>query len=393
MYGRITKNLFNKMTLGAQTISRKVLANKNKQVLPTVDFSLSESEFNKQTFNALRNKRGVVLNNFSTSFSSSTTHLFKAYGDFLHQPEDKKEIFKNKEDSSHRFGYYPYGNFLFGSKLCDRFFIFRDGSGNITHTLPTPICAKLSMQDAANEIHMTTEQILNKIISAMEYGFGLHGSQFKNLFNNHSTITVADRYLPITQEKLQSWTSLKKLTKTKDGRIEAFLPHKDLTTLSIHVYHNNNCQGLEVNLSPDINKKNFEPIGLKENDPYNIQAVIFIGSMMEVLTDSLLKAIEHHVIIQPMQQDIPFSRNALSTFFILDPMANPTLKPLLLSPDGPHFPSFPMASFIHEAGEIYYEEEKANSIQKLTQEELDLYPTENSIKCEETAVGSIYRRS
>ncbi|HSW93435.1 MAG TPA: 2OG-Fe(II) oxygenase family protein [Gammaproteobacteria bacterium] len=363
----------------------------SEPVLPHVDFSLPAPDFNRHAFAGLAKAGGLIINNLEKSFSSSTGYLFEAYASFLRQSKGKKKPFFGTNDPTAYHGYYPAETFLLGTKGVDRFVIPRNSLGYTIHPLPDPVYAKFGMQEKSDELHETTAVIFQKMLGAMESGLDLPDNALRTLFRFPSAMSLIDRHLPVTQEKLQSWIPLKKLTKTDDGRIESFLAHQDLSAFTVLVYQNNRCQGFELNTSPKGTAPTFKPLGLKENNPYNLQLVVLAGTMVETLTNGKVKAPEHRVVIEPMKKDVPFYRTLYSTFFSPNPDVK-ELKPLLTSTERPNYPPISLKHYFDDHAKKYTADGEANAVNKLSQEELDRYPKECDIVREETLSGTVFRR-
>ncbi len=397
--GIIRIGLVPKRLGGIQQFGRPFLRNfsarsQTTKTLSEIDFTQQPSQFGKQAVTALRKNSSFVLKNLGTSFSSAINHLFTAYDDFLKSADGEKQKFQGKGELSDQRGYFPYGSFFAGSKVCDRFFISSNSAGNIAQPLPSTSLAKVSMKEAADKTLITTQQVIAKIVNAIESEFNLGQGGFNTVFENYEMVTVLDRYLPVTQEKLNHWMKAGQLTKTSEGRIEAFLPHKDLMPLTILIYRNNNPLGLELNLPDESGKYSFTPIHLQSSD--EIQAVVILGKVMENLTDGLLQGAEHRVVFNPLKPGETFSRYSINSFAVLDSSteARKMIRPLLRSPTGPHFLPTPSATYYPTHGEIILENARKRALDKLPLEELMPYPKEDEIEIESetTSHGVVYRR-
>src|ERR1700722_10015868 len=97
---------------------------KSSPVLPIISYQSTKLESNEKIFYALKNHNGFIMSDLPPQFNSSAYGLINSYESFLKQPNETKNAFIGKFDNNLQ-GFYPYGNFLLGSKTCDRFFINR----------------------------------------------------------------------------------------------------------------------------------------------------------------------------------------------------------------------------------------------------------------------------
>jgi hypothetical protein len=361
-------------------------------VLPVINYSSQSTDFNQQAFAALKKQGGFILDQLEPGFSSSTAQLLRAYDDFLKQPDEIKNIFTGQVSNLQTLqGFYPYGNFIAGSKTCHRYLIIRDSAGNIANQLPVPYYVNISMQEAADQLHLFTDDILRRTLGALDYGFCLQ-NKFINAFQGYGTVTVTDHYVPMTQEKLQDWALKGQLSKTEDGRIEAFVTHKDIVPLTFLTYYGNQCTGLELKTSQNQQDKTFKPLTLRRTDPYHLQAVVIAGRIMENLTDGMIEGMEHRVVIKPMEGGAPFQRRASNTFFILNPKKHQIIKPLVRSIHPSPVPAVSMSALISQFEAALAKTQRSKAIKELKPEELVPYPKENEIDQYETAHGTTYER-
>jgi hypothetical protein len=363
-----------------------------KPALPVIDARSPIPQFNQQVFTALKSKGGFVLNNLGDKFSSTTIELFTAYQDFLQQPDAVKKPFLGLPNSTILKGFFPYKSFFAGGRCCDRFFINQTSAGFIGQALPSSTSA-VSMPEAVTGLGAFTQQIIARTISAMEIGLAIPHQVLSQIIQDHTLLTVVDSYLPVTQEKLIYWLQMGKLTKTADGRIEMFLPHKDLMPLSVLIYGDNQTHGLEVKTPDEDGKLSFKPLCLQSRSPYRIQAVVIAGLVMEHLTDGLVKGLEHRVVANPLPSGQRYKRQAINSFVIIDADLNPALKPLVRAPDGPHYATVPMTTFYDTQVKEYYEGEKTRiATTQLTEADLAPFPMEDEIETINRPTGVSYRR-
>ncbi len=364
---------------------------KPQPVLPHIDFNLPTPEFNKQAFRALKNNGAFVLNNMGPAFTSSTRELFDTYDDFLGQDQAEKEKFRGKgSDLSVLEGYYPYGTFFAGRKVGNSYFITRKSNGT-SNILPPAYHLKVSMQQPVDQLFLSTQQIIAKTVDAVEYGLELNG-EFKKVMQNFGLLTIAEQFLPTTREKLKHWITEGKLTKTEDGKIETFLPHKDLHPLTVLIYRNNECVGLEVLSHDESGQKTFKEVSLPKSNPYDIQPVVISGAMMEILTDRLLPGLEHRVVTKPLKAGCEFSRYAYNSFVNLDPEANQVIQPIVRSRYATHISPAATATFFKTEGDLYIEQERKRAVKSLPKEELAQYPSEDDIETLDTPNGVAFKR-
>lgn len=341
------------------------------EIFPVVDANLPAEVFNKTVFDALHANRGVVFRGVNKSFSSSTAKLFKAYNNFLAKPTENKEHYINKDQAITLQGFYPYPNFLAGSKVADRYFIKTDGEKYIDQALPA------SWYAAMYRRNVSAHKLLGKVLNAIDEGFNLPAKPFSKTLFSYSNVSVLDAYLPITQEKLKDWASKSQLTKTEDGRIEAFVAHKDFVALTLLSYFNNDCEGLEINTSEDGLNKRFKPLSLPKNDDNQFYVIIMLGRMMELLSNDRLKAVEHRVVIEPMKKGELFQRMTANTFFT---HAAKQIFPLIPSLSDSSMPSMRTADYFSKGDTRFTKLNQERADRTLLPYELACYPTESDIE-------------
>jgi hypothetical protein len=355
--------------------------------LPTINFLSRDADFNTQAYSALKYHQGFVLTNIGSDFSGVTGELITSFETFLRQPAEKKAKYVGKGSLSELTGFFPYGMFYAGSKCCNRFWINVDSKGAIAQELPDAVMRQTSM-----ELFKYTQQIVAKTAVALQIGLGLQQDEFTKVFRDHEILTVVDSYLPLTQEKLIEWLALQQLAKTPDGKIVGFIAHKDLMPLSILIYGNNQNNGLEVNNADEKGRKSFKPVLLEQGNPYNIQAVVMSGMMMENLTDNTLQGAEHRVVMEPIGYGNFFRRQLISSFVQLNLKHNAELKPIRLSADGPHFQPTQTSTFFAEKGRRYEEMAREQAAHNLSDAEIKAFPAEDDIVTIPTQSGPMYRR-
>jgi isopenicillin N synthase-like dioxygenase len=372
--------LIKKLSVGYQSMQQEALAE--------VDYTLPYVEFNKQAFAGLKNKNGFVLHNLPQDFSTAARNLFGAFDDFRAAPPEVLAKFTG--DQTIR-GYYPDGTFLFGSKIGPRKFIDRDKEHKLTHVLPAPIRAKVSMQEADDKLAVYQDAILKKVMQAIESGFGLQAGQFSAAFEGYTTKTSLNHNTPVTQEKLKQWITKNKLTLTEDGRIESFLGHEDLVPLSLLIYRNNEPDGLEIESKNAAGVLSYQPVKLNGDKLGDLRIVVILGRATEILTDGVLKGAPHRVVGAPLKSGETFSRDSLNVFFFVDP--NLPLKPVMRSPNGPKFQPIGMMDFYKKYSEIYAAAAEKAAVKEISAEQLKQFPMDKEIVMEETPTGPVYRRN
>jgi isopenicillin N synthase-like dioxygenase len=357
------------------------------EALTEVDYTLPYTEFNKQAFAGLRNKNGFVLHNLPHDFSSAANNLFHAFDDFRASPPSVLASFTGDQNIK---GYYPDGSFLFGSKIGPRKFLDRDKAHQLTHELPKPIRAKVSMQEADDKLAIYNDAILKKVMQAIESGFNLPAGQFSAAFEGYTTKTSLNHNTPVTQNKLKQWITKNKLTLTEDGRIESFLSHEDLVPLSLLIYRNNEPDGLEIESKNASGVLSYQPVKLNGEKQDDLRIVVILGRATEILTDGLLKGAPHRVVATPLKSGEAFSRDSLNVFFFVDP--NLPLQPRVTSPNGPKFQPIGMMEFYKKYSEIYAAAAEKAAVKELSAKQLSQFPTDDEIVMEETPKGPVYRR-
>ena len=358
-----------------------------QEALAEVDYKLPHNEFNRQAFAGLKNKNGFILHNLPTDFSSAASNLFRAFDDFRASPPDVLTKFTGDHNIR---GYYPDGTFMFGSKIGPRKFLDRDKDRKLTHALPAPNYAKVSMQEADDQLTGYQDAILNKVVQAIESGFGLPAGQFTAAFQGFTTKTSLNHNTPVTQNKLRQWIAKNKLTLTEDGRIESFLGHEDLVPLSLLVYRNNEADGLEIEAKNSAGFLSYQPVKLNGEKQGGLRVVVILGRATEILTDGLLKGAPHRVVATPLKSGEQFSRDSLNVFFFVDP--DLPLQPRMTSPNGPKFQPIGMMDFYKKYSEIYTAAAEKAAIKELAAEKLKQFPMDDEITMEQTPAGPVYRR-
>jgi hypothetical protein len=357
------------------------------EALAELDYRLPPSDFNHQAFAALKHKSGFVLSNLPPEFSMAANNLLSAFDDFRAQPEEA--IAKYAADGSFN-GHHKDGSFLFGSKIGPRFFIGRDKEQKISHSLPMPLKAKVGMKEADDKLSGYTDEILKKVIAAMESGFGLPKGQFSAVFQGYDTKTSLNHNTPITQNKLQQWIAKNKLTLTEDGRVESFLAHQDLVPLSILIYRNNETNGLELEYPDKVGVRTFHPVKLNGEKQGGMRAIVILGRPSEILTDGLMQGSPHRVVGTPLKSGEIFSRDSINIFVFVDP--NLLLKPVLTSPGGPKFAPISMPEFYTSYSKSYMEAADKAAVHELPASVMNAFPKDEDVQVVQTQNGPGYRR-
>lgn len=362
-----------------------------KASLLELDICSSDVVFKQLAFKALQQQSCFVVSHLNTLFpKNGIANLFLAYDDFLRQTPEEQKPYQSQGTLTEPAGFHPYGSFFAGSRACHRFCISRDAAGQVICPLPPTKHTLVSMHEAADQLNVLLQTIVQKTIDAIEYGLGLTNNQLNNFFKHYQLSTVLDSYLPVTQEKLLTWLPQQQITKTDDGRIETFIPHKDFMPLSILFYRENNCDGLEIKIPGKNRHKEFHTIQLDNSNREDVKALVLSGKVLENLTDNILSGAEHRVVLEPLQKNGFFRRNAINNFIILNTTTVPMIAPIVKAIDGPHYLPVPTETYFAEQSYALINRCKEKALKELSQTELAVYPREEDIYIEDSADGFIY---
>ena len=366
-----------------------IIIPESSETLAEIDDALTPTSFSKAAFAALKSKNGFVLNNINGEFAAAGNDMFRAFDDFRAQPADT--IAKFSANSKNMNGYYPDGSHLFGSRIGPSMFANIDKNKMVSHPLPEPVEAKVGMKEAAQTFAGHVDIVLAKVVTALETGLGLSPGKLSAVFQDHETKLSLNHSLPVTQEKLNDWMNIDKLTLTEDGRVEAFLAHQDLVPLSVLIYDDNETNGLEVEFADANGMRTYHPVKLNgEKQKQGVHAVVILGRAMENLTDGLLHGAPHRVVAEPLESGKLFKRTSLNAFVFIGP--DLALQPVLTAPDGPHFASMSMQQFFTEHSKIYAEAAQQAAVKELPAEVLGAFPKDAEIVQVQTQTGPAYRR-
>lgn len=350
--------------------------------LQEIDAGLSVDVFNQQAYSALKKHGGFVLTNLDKAFTEGVERSFSEYDTFRKNPISTLKKFYGV--ASFPAGYYPDGSYMHGSKVGPRYFINSDATGKpLHHVYPT-------LQAAALSLVPFRKKIIAMTVAAMQSGLNPKSTNFSGMLEGYTTIMGMHHYQPITQEKLRRWNEHRQVTKTEDGRIEAFLGHADLSVMSVLIYRENCAAGLEVELKNEVGDYRFYPVNIDKNKSFGLRAVIILGRMSETLTNGLLKGVSHRVIAEPMAVNATSSRDAINFFIYVG--RNKTLQPIVpVEASAQHCPTT-VEAFLASWVETYLNDAKTYA-STISDADLKPFPKEQDLESREEQSGRIvYKR-